>query len=362
MQRHLIYLLAGLVGALAILLLVVRPALAPLDFNQPGSGHVASPLPPEFQPSPLTSFSQLWATDPKSVATMSAERVRTLIVTGDVLPARDVNAHVRELGDFTWPWLHTAERLRQADITYINLETPLVADCPTRREGMVFCGDLRHIEGLQFAGVDVVNLANNHMGNFNQSGVDTTVQALNAAGLATPGVHDPVYVEVRGQKWAFLGYNEVDQQVGIQLSESELIRQQVTTARAQADIVIVQFHWGVEYRYNPTAHQQQLAQLAIDAGADLVIGNHPHWFQPIEFYKGKLITYSHGNFIFDQMWSRETREGLVGKYTFYDTNLVAVEYWPVWIEPHGQPRWLEGEEKDRLTGTLKRESELLIND
>jgi poly-gamma-glutamate synthesis protein (capsule biosynthesis protein) len=225
---------------------------------------------------------------------------------------------------------------------------------------MVFCGDLRHLAGLQFAGVDVVNLANNHMGNHSQAGVDSTVAALQAAGMATPGINDPTYVDVRGQTWAFLGYNEVDQQVGIQLSEADLVRQQVTEARARADIVIVQFHWGVEYRYHPTAHQRQLARIAIDAGADLIIGNHPHWFQALEMYNGKLITYSHGNFIFDQMWSNETREGLVGKYTFYDDQLIAVEYWPVWIELHGQPRWLEEEAKQRLLEILKQESQKLI--
>lgn len=353
--------------ALLALLIVARPAIAPQDFNQPGSAvdlsltHTTSPQPtPGFQPSQLTSFSQLWETAPTQVATMPTQHVRTLIVTGDVLTARDVNSHVRQLQDFTWPWLKTAERLKQADVTYINLETPLTENCPTRIDGMVFCGDLRHVEGLQFAGVDVANLANNHMGNFNQAGVDSTVQALNAVGIATPGVNDPIYVEVKGQKWAFLGYNEVDQQVGIQLSEVELIKKQVAEARTQADLVIVQFHWGVEYRYQPTEHQQQLARVAIDAGADLIIGNHPHWFQPIEFYKDKLITYSHGNFIFDQMWSIETRQGLVGVYTFYDTKLVAVEYWPVWIEPHGQPRWMEGEEKYLLSRTLKQESEKLL--
>src|SRR5439155_51363 len=77
------------------------------------------------------------------------------------------------------------------------------------------------------------------------------------------------------------------------------------------------------------------------AGADLVIGNHPHWVQPVEIYNGHLITYAHGNFIFDQMWSQETREGMVGRYTFYGTRLVRVDYRPLVIDNYAQPRWLD---------------------
>jgi poly-gamma-glutamate synthesis protein (capsule biosynthesis protein) len=99
--------------------------------------------------------------------------------------------------------------------------------------------------------------------------------------------------------------------------------------------------------------------LAIDAGADLVIGNHPHWIQPVELYNGKLITYAHGNFVFDQEWSLETKQGVVGRYTFYDTQLVDVEFLPVLIENYGQPHFLMGAEKQFILDHMYSESQIL---
>jgi len=80
--------------------------------------------------------------------------------------------------------------------------------------------------------------------------------------------------------------------------------------------------------------------VAADKTADLVIGNHPHWAQGVELYKGKFIAYAHGNFVFDQMWSLQTREGVVGTYTFYGKKLIAVRYRPVLIENYAQPHFL----------------------
>lgn len=283
----------------------------------------------------------------------------TLLVTGDVLTARTVNKKNVEKNDFTWPFHQTADVLKAADITFINLETPLTADCEPRLGGMVFCGNLRNTEGLVFAGVDIANLANNHMGNQELEGVAETTAALDRVGIKYTGVKGPTYMTVKDTKLAFLGYNEVDQQIGIALADSVLITQEIKEAKKQADVVIVQFHWGAEYQYQPTTNQKRLAHLAIDAGADLVMGNHPHWWQPTEIYKEKLITYSHGNFVFDQMWSQETREGLVGKYTFTDNQLSNVEFVPVVIEDYGQPRWANEAEKTRILNRFEVEKQIL---
>lgn len=283
----------------------------------------------------------------------------TLLVTGDVLTARSVNAKTIQRKDFTWAWAKTADRLRTADITFINLETPLINNCPIKNDGMIFCGDPRHVEGLKFAGVDVVNFANNHAGNQSLDGVKETVSHLQNAGLIVSGVNGPVYKEVNGTRFAFVGYNEVDHQVGIAHAEDQEIIDELNIARQNADVVIVQFHWGIEYTYQPSRNQRRLARLAIDHGADLIVSNHPHWFQAMEMYKGKLIVYSHGNFIFDQMWSRETREGLVGEYTFENGKLVKYEFLPVLIEDYGQPRWLEGKEKDQVLQKLEKANQQL---
>ena len=100
-----------------------------------------------------------------------------------------------------------------------------------------------------------------------------------------------------------------------------------------------------------------MGHLAIDSGADLVIGNHPHWVQPIEIYKDKLITYAHGNFVFDQEWSLKTKQGVIGMYTFYNNHLVDVEYLPLQIEDFGQPYFLTGEAKQNILSSMKIQSE-----
>ncbi len=282
----------------------------------------------------------------------------TLLVTGDVLTARSVNTIATRQQDFTWPFAKTADQLRAADITFINLETPLIENCPLTDSGMIFCGDLRHVEGLTFAGIDVVNLANNHMGNHGLGGVNQTVAALNQAGLKVTGIDGPTYVKHGTTTFAFLGFNEVDRQVGVAAADDDHIVVQLAEARQRADVVVIQFHWGAEYRREPTTNQVRLAHLAIDNGADLVVGNHPHWWQPSEIYKGKTISYSMGNFIFDQMWSEETREGLVGLYTFEGNNLIKTQMLPIKIDNYGQPRWLEGEEKERV---LKEYNDALRN-
>lgn len=307
---------------------------------------------PEFHPSVVTKET-IFSGDHTWTATLPAERVRTLIATGDVIPARSVNYKTISYGNFHWAWEKTADVLRSADVTVINLESPLVTDCPVTNEGMIFCGDIRHIEGMVFAGVDAANMGNNHAGNHGEEGVEETVALLNSAGILPIGIQNPAYRDIRGMKFAFLGYNDIGRQSGVGHIEDETFTNEIREASLSSDVVIVSVHWGVEYTHEPTDRQIETGHAMIDAGADVVIGNHPHWVQPVELYKKGLIMYAHGNFIFDQMWSRETREGVVGKYIFYDDTLVDVEYIPVIIEDYGQPRWVEGDEKVRILQGMK---------
>lgn len=111
---------------------------------------------------------------------------------------------------------------------------------------------------------------------------------------------------------------------------------------AQADVVIPYFHWGSEYVGVPDGRQRSLAYAAIDAGADLVLGAHPHWVQTVEWYEGKPIVYSLGNFVFDQMWSRTTRQGVIATFTFAGSEVIKTRYSPVLIEDYSQPRLATG--------------------
>ncbi len=207
----------------------------------------------------------------------------------------------------------------------------------------------------------MASLANNHAGNYGVDGVQETVNLLNKNNILVTGVDGPAIKEVKGLKFAFLGYNDITKfQPGISNAEEEKIKIEIAEARKQADVVIITFHWGVEYRDQPDDRQKYLGHLAIDAGADLVIGNHPHWIQPIEIYKDKLITYAHGNFVFDQEWSLKTKQGVVGKYTFYDNQLVDVEFLPIQIMNYGQPYFIENLiEKQKIITEMFEESNKL---
>jgi poly-gamma-glutamate synthesis protein (capsule biosynthesis protein) len=226
---------------------------------------------------------------------------------------------------------------------------------------MSFCGDARAVQGLVYGGVNVACMANNHSTNKGWGAYQSTQQLLTAYGIKPCGYDTVATTEIRGERFAFVAFNGVGQRF-----ESEEIRRVIGIARQEADVVIASFHWGEEYVAFPSVaagvaedDPRQVARQAIDDGADLVIGNHPHWVQGIEIYHGHLITYAHGNFIFDQMWSMQTREGVVGRYVFYDRTLVAVSYWPLRIDDYGQPRWVDGPEAQSILNQMIESSRAL---
>lgn len=306
------------------------------------------------------SLEKIFAHDHTWTATLSAQRKRTILVTGDIIPARVVNIQATKFNNFLWPYEKTAEIVRNADITFIDLEAPIIKDCPLINDGFKFCGDAKHVDGLIYVGVDVATLANNHIGNFGEEAIAETVEILAAKNISVTGQHKPLYKTIRGTRFAFLGYNDIGYTPeSISDADEETIRKEIAEARKNADVIIVQYHWGEEYRSQPDERQKELGRFTIDAGADLVIGNHPHWIQPVEVYKNKLITYAHGNFVFDQEWSLKTKQGVLGKYTFYDDQLIDVEYTPIQIENYGQPRLLEGNAKQQIIDDMKKESDIL---
>ena len=307
------------------------------------SSPTSRPTPTPKPTPPALSLTSIFGTDKPDLSQYDQSQVRVITATGDVIPAREVNYQVLQHHDFLYPWRQTADYLKSSDLLYINLESPLLKNCPVTHGGFTFCGDARSIAGLDFAGVNVANLANNHLTNYGPSGTNETEILLSKHGIGISGLGNYEIRDIRGVRFAFLGFNGV----GTKVDRAEMKRQ-IDLVRPKADVVVVQFHWGKEYELMPQPaagiapdNPREVGHLAIDDGADLVIGNHPHWVEPVEIYHGKLITYAHGNFIFDQMWSQETREGVVGRYTFYGTQLVRVDYRPVVIDNYAQPRWLD---------------------
>jgi poly-gamma-glutamate synthesis protein (capsule biosynthesis protein) len=313
-------------------------------------------------PIPKVTLESIFAKQ-NALGALDQNNLITLIATGDVIPARGANWPATKSGDFTYNWKQVADFLKKGDITLIDLEAPLKKGCPLISQGFTFCGDQRHIQGITFAGVDSVSLANNHIGNFGQAGIDETVSLLETNKIGWSGFGHFDIQERKGVKFGFLAYNGVG---------STFKREEMTTeikeARNKVDVLVVSAHWGMEYEPTPKAapgvapdDPQEVAHLIIDSGADLVIGNHPHTVQGIEVFKEKLITYAHGNFIFDQTWSQETQEGVVGEYVFYGKQLVNVKFYPILVDGSYQPRFLSEKDGQHILDRMLQSSQQITS-
>ncbi len=320
----------------------------------------ASPT-PIATPVPISSLDQVFA--PLELGPVPhPQELRILVATGDVIPARYVDVTIRRRGDdFLYPVEAVKEVTAAADVTVANLEAPLLASCPYHDSGYIFCGRPGVVAALQAMGVDVATLENNHIGDYGPQGVAETVAHLQAAGIDWADRRTMAIKEVRGLTFGFLAFNGVGEYF-----DRQAIAQRIGEADGQVDVLVVAFHWGAEYVRLPQAapgiapdDPREIAHLAVEAGADLVLGNHPHWVQAVEIYKGKLIVYSHGNFIFDQMWSLETRIGVIGRYTFYGPHLVRVEFLPYIIEDYARPRLLGGHEAHAVLAEMEAASRQL---
>ena len=221
-------------------------------------------------------------------------------------------------------------------------------------KGIWFRSAPEFAQELATAGVDVVTLANNHVLDYDDPAFDETLSNLSAAGIAVCGggknmaeARRPAVLSANGISVAFLGYSEFahiywsvarpkrfvagEASPGISPWDREVIVEDIRRAKSLADHVVVSFHWGDEYVSMPADRQVRLAHAAIDAGASVVHGHHPHVLQPVEVYHGGVIFYSLGNFVFDQK-KPATVESMIAHVTFSPDAVVRAEIIPVRIE------------------------------
>lgn len=261
----------------------------------------------------------------------------TIIFVGDVMLSRAIGSIMVKKHDWTFPFLEIGDYLRSANLVVGNLEGP-ISDRGTRVGSMYsFRADPHVIDGLLFAGFDVMSVANNHMWDYSKDAYNDTLAILEKNAIGHPGggatyteAHTPVIRSVGGTKVAFLSYTnllpkflgDVDASPAAAFPDIEQMTKDIHYAKNVADIVIVSFHFGEEYMTTHNASQESLAHSAVDAGASLVIGHHPHVPEDIEQYKGVYIVYSLGNFVFDQNFSDDTRRGLVIEAVIKDKKII----------------------------------------
>jgi poly-gamma-glutamate synthesis protein (capsule biosynthesis protein) len=237
------------------------------------------------------------------------------------------------------------------------MEEPTPDHFTFHEHGTVFTGDPQLIAGIARAGIDIVSMASNHVGDGGAVGILQTKASLAKDGIRSFGAgkdlaaaRAPAVVEVDGVQVAILGYDAIPPTSywatattpgSAPLTEA-YVKADVAAARAAgAQVVVVYPHWGVEYTSGPSASQRRLAHAMIDAGADIVIGNHPHWAQAMEVYKGRPIWYALGNFTFDQTWSEPTLEGISLELTFRGSRLVQARLHPHVLIGGVQPNLLD---------------------
>lgn len=260
-----------------------------------------------------------------------------LRAVGDVMLGRKVAVEAEKRHDWKWPFAGTTPFLPPADALIGNLETPIIKHCPLTSTGMTFCAPAKAIDGLTYAGFSVLSLANNHTTNYGYDGFTATKQLLTDNQIVGLGDYETTTITTNNIKVGFLALN--DTFIPINASRAGEI---ISDLKQQADIVVVMPHWGNEYEFTPSVHQQQLAKKMTDAGATIILGAHPHVLQPVVVQNNSLIAYSLGNFVFDQMWSDETRKGMIldMEITLTNHQVSAINYQqhPTTIFDYGQPR------------------------
>lgn len=250
-------------------------------------------------------------------ATSAVARVRvralTLAAVGDVNLGDGPGAMISRHGA-AYPWTSVGPTLRAADLAFANLECAVSLRGTPQDKQFVFRGHPAALRAMRrSAGVDVVNLANNHAGDFGDRALLDTLRYARTNDIATVGAgasassaYRPTVVERLGLRVAFVGFSSIlpfefragAGDPGTAWAFPAQVERAVRRARREADVVVATFHWGTERATTEDASQRALAGLALRAGATAVIGAHPHVLQPIRRPAGRLIAYSLGNFVF----------------------------------------------------------------
>ncbi|MCX8131806.1 MAG: CapA family protein [Clostridia bacterium] len=292
------------------------------------------------------------------------DEILKITAVGDILLGRSVGLRViKQPSRYAYPFEKVADFLRRGDIVFGNLEESITSSTKgltgIKQGGKyVLKNEVEAIEGLKYAGFNLFSLANNHILDYYEKGLYDTIEILNKNGIAYAGAgrnleeaRKLTIIEKKGIKVGLLAYTDMaeitykgnpplsflakDNKSGVAPTKIEYIREDMAKARGMVDLLIVSLHWGIEYTYEPTKKQVEIAHEIIDQGADILIGHHTHRFQSIEIYKEKPIFYSLGNFIFDQR-DPENQQGFLMEMEYKDKKLARLSGIPFKIRDVSQ--------------------------
>lgn len=291
-----------------------------------------------------------------------------IAAVGDIMLSRLVDLRIKQNEDnacvfdgVKWFW-------QDAHIVFGNLENPLTSGREIGVPEMVLRADPEISLVLKDSGFNMLSLANNHIYDFGSQGLFDTISALDGVGIKYCGAAKdkafiyPTYFETNGTKVTFLAFTDeepIPELAGADKGKSHMafigkgeIETTVEEAAKKGDFVIVYLHGGTEYTPEPDKSMKDYAHFAIDKGADLVLGSHPHVVQRVKKYRGKYIFYSLGNFIFDQLWSEETRESIAVKVHIRGNKVRKMEFLPIYIGNDCFPSPIAGEKGQKIINKL----------
>lgn len=358
-----------------VILAIIAIELAFIGFTlvtEARAGEGAAPAPEEtVQPAPAPADSAApEATAPEAGGDEAAPEPVTLTVTfaGDCTLGSDVNfdgsrsfnSKYAEVQDPAYFLQNVAELFGADDLTVVNMEGVLTEGGERADKEFAFRGKPEYSKILSSSSVEAATMANNHSKDYGEDSYNDTIEALEGDNVKTFGYDRIAYMDVKGVKVALIGaYFPEDSD-----ENQKAMTDNIAKARSEgAQLVLVYVHWGIERDYDPSTDQMNMGRAAIDAGADLVVGSHPHVIQGWEVYQGRYIVYSLGNFCFGGNSNPEDKDCMLFQQTFTVTgNEVAknddVDFIACSVSSESdrntyQPTIAEGDEKARIDGKIQ---------
>lgn len=272
------------------------------------------------------------------------------------------------VGDPSYFFKEVQPIFSQDDLTIVNMEGTLTEEETRAEKQFAFKAPPSYAEILTQGSVEAANLANNHSRDYGEQSYTDTINALDEEGITSFGYDRTALMDIKGVKVGLVGTYELEDNLGC---KDEMVKNVESLKEAGAQIIIVSFHWGVELETRPNEVQVELAHAAVNSGADLVLGHHPHVISGIEEYKGKNIVYSLGNFCFGGNSSPSDMDSMIFQQTFTVengelkednvTNVIPCKISSAYQEGYNnyQPVPAEGEAKDAILQRIEEYSQNL---
>jgi poly-gamma-glutamate capsule biosynthesis protein CapA/YwtB (metallophosphatase superfamily) len=320
-------------------------------------------------------LSAIVAADPEiptdsSVVTPQPETESIILTAGGDIKIHSIDGLV--LKDLEYPWKGTIDILKRATVLVGNLEVPLSKRGSVyTKKTWILRADPRTVDSLVIAGFDVLTLANNHIMDYGPIALQDTFAALDNAKIARAGAgmnrdearQPAILTTPDGVKFAFLSYSLTYPEIfwanssrpGTPYGDPSFFIPDIKKAKTLVDHVVVSFHWSAELQYYPSAYQKNYGRLAIDAGASVVLGHHPHVLQGIEIYKDGLIAYSLGNYVFGS-YSKRVKDSIILEIDCTKDSLIQAKLYPINVlnpEVQFNPQLRRGDDAQRVLNDVR---------